>query len=521
MKIFLYGPPGSGKTTAGRCLAKQLGLPFYDLDQEIQERTNRSIAEIFAGQGEPGFRQLESRELERFLSMDELVLALGGGTLLDANNKAAALDAGAVVCLSAGVETLVQRLSAGAEGRPLLQDDLPGKLERLLQARSAHYASFPLQLDTTGLSPNEIAWQIQELIGRFRMNSMGAGSDVYVRSGILSDAGALFHRAGLGGPVLVVSDDHVAPLYADRLLGALQEGGLAAASFVIPSGESHKNLETLSSIWGAMLEARLDRKSTLLALGGGVVTDLGGFAAATFLRGIPWVAAPTSLLGMVDAGLGGKTGLDLPQGKNLAGAFYPPRLVLADPDLLQTLPEAEGRNGLAEVVKHAVLVSPDLFAALSRKAFETDGWERLVRQAAAIKMRVIEEDPYESGRRIILNLGHTVGHAVEKASGYRLRHGEAVSIGLVTEARIGESLGVTRAGTADRIAGVLSNLGLPASLPEGLERKDLRPAFGVDKKRRSGVIILPLPVTIGSVRYDVEIEEQQLWNLFLSCTAQT
>lgn len=521
MRIFLYGPPGSGKTTAGRCLAQQLGLPFYDLDQEIQAATKQSIPEIFAGQGEPRFREIESRELKRFFSEDEFVLALGGGTLLDDRSKAAALNAGRVVCLSADLDALAQRLSAQAETRPLLRDDVYTRLEGLLHARSEHYASFPLRVDTTLLSPVEIAWQILPLIGRFRMNSMADGTDVYAQSGALSDVGNLFNKAGLWGPVLVVTDDHVAPLYAGRVVQSLKDSGLPAASFMIPSGESHKTLDTASSIWEAMLDARLDRKSTLLALGGGVVTDLAGFAAATFLRGIHWAVVPTTLLGMVDASLGGKTGIDLPQGKNLVGAFYPPRLVLADPDVLVTLPEVEQSNGLAETLKHAILASPELFRSLSRKSFETDGWEAIVRHAMAVKMRVIEEDPYEQGKRVTLNLGHTVGHAVERASSYRLRHGEAVAIGMVVEARIGETLGITQAGTADAIGRSLSALGLPVSLPSGLEPSELRQAIGVDKKRRSGKIILPLPVTIGQVRYDIEIEEQQLWNLFLSCTAQT
>jgi len=521
MKIFLYGPPGSGKTTASQFLAQQLDLPFYDLDQEIQANMKQSIPEIFSQQGEAGFREIESAELKRFFSMDEFVLALGGGALLDDRSKAAVLNAGPVICLSADLVILGERLSEQAGTRPLLNDNGLNRLEELLQVRSKHYTSFPLRVDTTHLSPAETVWQIMHQIGRFRINSMGSGTDVYAQSGLLSDVGNKFAQAGLQGPVLVLSDDHVAPLYADKVVQSLTESGYSASTFAIPSGETRKNLDTLSTIWEGMLSAHLDRKSTLLALGGGVVSDLAGFAAATFLRGIKWAAASTTLLGMVDASLGGKTGIDLPQGKNLVGAFYPPTLVLADPDVLDTLPEVERRNGLAETLKHAVLASPLLFDELSRKSFEKDGWETIIRQAMAIKMRVIEEDPFESGKRVLLNLGHTVGHAVELASSYHLRHGEAVAIGMISEARIGESLGITQPGTAEAIEKALSTLGLPVHLPPGLEQKELRAAFGVDKKRRSGKINLPLPVTVGKARYDIEIEEQQLWNLFLSCTAQT
>ncbi len=521
MRIFLYGLPGSGKTTIGRRLAQQLGLPFYDLDQEIELRASRSVSEIFSQLGEPGFRRMETTELQRFLAKDEFVLALGGGALLSDVNREAALRAGQVVCLSAGLDTLIQRTSMEAGSRPLLKDDLREQLGGLLLARSDHYAAFPLQVETDHLSPADAAWEIMRKTGRFRLNAMGASTDIFAESGILSRCGDLLSQAGLRGPVLVVSDDHVTPLYAGHVVRSLQNAGLAASSYTIPSGESSKNLSVLTQLWEAMLSARLDRKSALLALGGGVVTDLAGFAAATFLRGIQWVAAPTSLLGMVDAGLGGKTGIDLPQGKNLVGAFYPPRLALVDPDVLQTLPEAEWRNGLAEVVKAAVIASPGLFERLCATPFSSIDWEPEIRAAMAIKLRVVEEDPLESDKRVILNLGHTIGHAVERASQYRIRHGEAVAIGLTLEASIGEALGVTQSGTAGKIASALSNLGLPVEVPQELKQSELRQAFAVDKKRRSGNILLPLPVAIGAVRYDIEIEEEQLWSLFLSCMART
>lgn len=517
MKIFLYGPPGSGKTTIGQCLASQLSLPFYDLDREIEACSNQTIANIFAQSGEASFRQLETDQLQRFLEKDEFVLALGGGSLLSEPNRLAALNAGCVINLSADRETLSQRVSRNAGSRPLLKDDPLCQLESLLLARADHYASFPIQIDTSSSPPTDVAWKIMQSIGRFRTNSIGAATEVYSQTGILSRCGDFLDKAGMQGPVLVVSDDQVADLYAGQVIESLRSSGLTASSFVIPAGEGSKNLTTVSHLWEAMLAAHLDRKSTLLALGGGVVTDLGGFAAATYLRGIPWVAVPTSLLGMVDAGLGGKTGIDLLQGKNLVGAFYPPRLVLADSSVLVTLPEVEWRNGLSEVLKSAVLASPSMFDKLRELPSEPTGWDPIIREAMAIKLRIVEEDPVETGRRALLNLGHTIGHAVERSSGYQLRHGEAVAIGLVTEARIGERLGITQKGTAGLIADALSHLGLPVVIPGWLAQGDIRAALGVDKKRQLNKFLLPLPVTIGQACFDTKIDEEQLWSLFLSC----
>ena len=243
-----------------------------------------------------------------------------------------------------------------------------------------------------------------------------------------------------------------------------------------------------------------------MALGGGVVSDLVGFAAATYLRGVPWVVVPTSLLGMVDASLGGKTGADLPQGKNLVGAFYPPKLVLADSRTLNTLPDDELRSGMAEVVKAGIIGDGTLYV-ICKSGWETikANWEEVIRSAMAVKIEVIQDDPFEKGRRAALNLGHTIGHAIEKVSAYRVRHGEAVAIGMVAEARLGEAVGVTEAGFADEIASVLQNLNLPTKLPDYLDRQNLLDVMRVDKKKSAGQVRFALPVRIEEVRIGVSI----------------
>ena len=276
-------------------------------------------------------------------------------------------------------------------------------------------------------------------------------------------------RLGLIEKAVVVSDTNTAPIYAAQVQDVLRKAGIDAQLVVIQAGEVHKTMQTVSVLWEEFLNVGLERGSTVVALGGGVVGDLAGFAASVFLRGINWVILPTTLLAMVDSSLGGKTGADLPQGKNLVGAFHPPRLVLADPLALATLPEVELRSGLAEVVKHGLIGDPDLFESCQKgwNSVKSD-WVDIVRRAMAVKVQIIEEDPFEKGRRAALNLGHTVGHAVEQASGYRLRHGEAVAIGMVAEARLSERLKLAEKGLAETIAATFHGLGLPTEIPPGL-----------------------------------------------------
>jgi 3-dehydroquinate synthase len=288
---------------------------------------------------------------------------------------------------------------------------------------------------------------------------------------------------------------------------SLQEQGYEVHEVWIPPGESNKNLETVSQLWEVFAQARMERKSTVVALGGGVVGDLAGFAAATFLRGVPWVNLPTSLLAMVDASVGGKTGANLIQGKNLIGAFHAPRLVFADPETLSTLPDLELRNGLAETVKTGVIGDPELFNMCAEgESVVRSRLEEIVRRAMAVKIRVIEEDPYESGLRETLNLGHTIGHAVEKVSNFSVHHGEAVAIGMVAEARLSQRLGFAEGDLADRLVEVLQRLNLPVEVPEGMDKNSLVAAMKMDKKRAGGKVRFSLPLRGGEVMTGIEVD---------------
>ena len=381
----------------------------------------------------------------------------------------------------------------------------------LLDERAVHYDSFPLCLDTTHLSIREAAWKAMVQFGSFRLSSMGKGYEIIVQEGGVDYLGEILHLQNHKGPIAIVSDSNVAPLYANRIQKILEGAGYKVEVITIPAGEASKTIPYLEYLWQEFLTAGLDRSSTVIALGGGVVGDLAGFAAATFMRGIPWVVIPTSLLAMVDSSLGGKTGIDLPLGKNLVGAFHSPSLVLSDPQLLATLPEIELKNGLAEIVKHGVIADPGLFDLCG------SGWqvvsqrlEEIVRLAIAVKVKFVQADPFEDGMRAALNFGHTLGHAIEKGSGYKLRHGEAVSIGMVYETRLSEKIGIARTGLAKEISGVLRGLGLPIDIPAGMDRDQLISDMQFDKKKKNGLLNFSLPVEIGKVKTGVAVSKEDM-----------
>jgi 3-dehydroquinate synthase len=508
MHIFLYGPPGTGKSTIGKILARNLNLPFVDLDHVIETNAGMSIAQVMEQQGEQVFRDMETTAIRETVghafSVTAKVIVLGGGTLLREENRLLAETHGTVVLLMAELNTLLERLKNGR--RPLLAGNVEEKLISLFEQRKGHYSSFTTQMPIDGKTPEQSALEIQKRLGRFHLRSMGE-YDVVV--GNLDQLGNLLVERGLQNPV-VVTDENVAKFHAESVIASLDRAGFSPKIITVPTGEAYKNLETIQKLWHAFLERGLDRSGTVIALGGGVIGDLTGFAASTYMRGVNWVCVPTSLLSMVDASLGGKTGFDLPEGKNLIGSFYPPRLVLADPQVLRTLPEPEFISGLAEVVKHGIIADPELFNLCGRGLdCVRDHLEQTVRQAMAVKIRIIEEDPYERGFRAALNLGHTVGHAIELVSKFKLRHGEAVAIGMVAEAKLAERLMVTGQGLSDRIQAVLSAVGLPVQIPEELPRQEILHAMRVDKKKNATAIRFALPVEIGKVEL-VDVRDLEL-----------
>jgi len=320
-------------------------------------------------------------------------------------------------------------------------------------------------------------------------------------------AGRLAHdlaRRPLGSRYGLVTDPRIEQLHAIAVESALRSRGIVAQRFVCPGGEAGKTRAAKADLEDRLLEAGFGRDAALLAMGGGAVTDAAGFVAATYHRGIPWIALPTSLLGMVDASLGGKTAIDVPAGKNLIGAFHPPTAVYADLSWLDTLPESGVREGLAEVAKHGLIAVSDLTTFLEMNAAriqarEPDAIERVVVASIALKAQVVAGDPLERGRRAILNFGHTVAHALERVSSYRLSHGESVGIGLRVETDLSERLGFLPAPVAARARSLVTGLGLPVRVPPDLDLDEIVACAGLDKKARGGEIRCVLLRGIGEV----------------------
>ncbi len=503
--IFIYGPPGVGKSSTGQKLADTLSIPFYDLDHKIEIEAGIKIPEIFNSMGLVGFRILESKILTQLLNKQPGVISLGGGALLDKKNRKASSKAGIIILLNAAINVIKDRLANDHNQRPLLQEE--NKLEELLKDRKSHYDSFDIRIDTSSITPQEISWKIQKTIGRFLIKGMGKDYPVYIEENSLANIGQILEDQQIGKTLTVITDQNVASFYHEAVLESLDKSGFQASSIIIPPGESSKNINLLNDIWGQLLENGMDRKSTILAIGGGVVGDLAGFAAATYMRGIDWIGVPTSLLSMVDSSIGGKTGIDLPQGKNLAGSFHPPILVLVDPSTLTTLPEVEIKNGLAEVVKHGVVKDPVLFEeCLKGIDHIKKNWGQIIRHAMAVKISIIQGDPFEEGVRASLNFGHTIGHAIESLSNFSIRHGEAVSIGMLLETKLGESLGITENGLTDRLISCLSNLGLPLEIPKSIGKSQIIEQMQFDKKRKNGNLYFSIPEKVGKVKFDVLIK---------------
>jgi 3-dehydroquinate synthase len=336
-----------------------------------------------------------------------------------------------------------------------------------------------------------------------------ASYDILIGRGLLAELPALLARTCPAPAYAVISDSHVGPRYGDTLVAGLRQAGHGADLYTFPAGEWNKTRETWAALSDRLLEARLGRDGVVIALGGGVTGDVAGFVAATYLRGIRYVQVPTSLLAMIDSSIGGKTGVDVPSGKNLLGAFHQPSLVLADLETLATLPAPQFAAGMAEAVKHGVIADAEYFAGLERDhrqllARAPEQLEQVVRRSVEIKAEIVAADEREAGRRAVLNFGHTIGHAIEATSGYGVLHGEAIAIGMALESRLAERAGVAEAGTAARIERVLSNYSLPLELPDGNAVDRLLEAMQHDKKTRRGELRLALPHRIGAMGVDAQ-----------------
>lgn len=508
--IVLSGFMATGKSTIGPRLAARLGVPFLDTDEILAREAGKSVPELWREGGEAAFRAREAALVEKLLAdSSPRVIAFGGGTVTVRKTRWLALDRALVVTLTASPETIVARVS-NLDGRPNLSvgGDPLARARELLEQRESAYAECHASLATDALEPDEAVDAIVALAERdpicvplgTRSYAIDIALDAPTR---LTDAVARLAPSS----VVLVTDANVQRARHTAVEGALAPLATGGTRVTLPAGEQHKTLASVATIWDAALGAGIDRDALVVAFGGGVVGDLAGFAASALLRGIRVVQVPTTLLSMVDASVGGKTGFDHAAGKNLIGAFHQPSAVVIDLAHLSTLPPRERTAGLAEVVKIALTSDAALLEVLERDAAKLRAGDPqtlapIVRAAVLAKVRVVREDERESGLRAVLNLGHTIGHALEAFGGYsRWLHGEAVALGTVAELRATETLGATPPGLADRAARLLDALGLPTKATAA----DLTaswPFVAADKKRARDAVRLPVVTAPGQARID-------------------
>jgi 3-dehydroquinate synthase len=508
--VVLSGFMGTGKSTIGPALAGALGVPFVDTDSEIEAASGCKIPDLWQKEGEAAFRLREAELAQQLLSeRTERVIALGGGAVLDARTRRLALDRSLLVTLTASPQAILERIPDFAARPHLAVSNPAARVTELLAQRAEVYAECHLSLATDGMDIHD---SIREIIRARERDALVVplGARSYTVDVCLNDPGRLSEAILRSRPSLVlwVTDANVAAARDSAFGAATRAFEVPLHRVVLAPGERHKTIDAVRAIWDAGLNAGVDRDAVVVAAGGGVVGDLAGFAAATLLRGVRYVQAPTTVLSMVDSSVGGKTGFDHAAGKNLIGAFHQPSGVVADLEHLTTLSARERVAGLAEVAKIALVSDAPLLARVEQDAIrlargDVDALLPAVRAAVEAKIRIVRDDEREAGPRALLNLGHTVGHALEARGGFsRFLHGEAVAMGTMAELRATANLGWTPAAIVERAGAVFAALGLPSA--SAIDRHELEAAWAFvasDKKRGGNAI--RLPVVTGAGRAEV------------------
>ncbi len=505
MHLFLVGPPGIGKSTVAPVLARQFGGAVVELDREIERRAHKSCREVIEQDGMERFRDLESSVLSRFGPTPSwVVVDTGGGAPIRDANRVRMRQLGLIVGLRGSLERVTSGIAATMTKRPH-QDLSPRERARsVLTERKAAYADADVTFDVDSATVEEVgraitAWLVSARGVRIDIGGPEQGCRVLIRAGLLDHVGSHLADLGWRGRVAVVSDASTALRYEGDLLRSLSKAGLKAAPLRVPAGERGKQFQIAARLWASLAGQRIGRDDGIVAMGGGSVGDVAGFVAATYLRGIRIAQIPTTLLGMADAAIGGKTAIDIAAGKNLVGAFHSPDAVFADLAVLATLPPRQVSSGLAEVIKSAFLADQKCVAQLGRalegvRAGHLGALFAAVTIAAQVKGSIVAADPHETGLRELLNFGHTMGHAYESASGYRVTHGEAVAVGMVYATALAEELGLASPALRPQLEALLGRAVLPtrAPLPRAVWTYVRR-----DKKARAGKLRWILPRRIG------------------------
>ena len=528
-RIFLTGLSGSGKSTVGRLLANLLGWQFVDTDELLSEQSNMPVGQALIELGEERFRQMETEALIDAASQERVVIATGGGMVISATNREFMREQGLTVYLQLSVDTAWPRIQeqiwqTGAV-RPLIAgEDGQQRLHDLYEARKAWYEQADVHLNTEILAPAKVANKIIAVALAFGyLSSPSIPREVITQHLQTSTSQAIIEWGGLHHLPLtlrsyelqprlfIVTDSEVGAMYVQPLQELLEDAGFSPHFYTVPAGEASKSFQCFQQIIDWLVEQKAEAKEAIIALGGGVVGDLTGFVASSYLRGVPFIQIPTTLLAQVDSAIGGKTGINHPQGKNLIGAFYQPKLIYVDPAFLLTLPERVYCEGWAEVVKYAIILDADLFSLLEEHIAALQSRDAalltaVIARCIRMKMEVVQRDERDSGLRNILNYGHTFGHALEAVTDYGTwLHGEAVAIGMEVASRIAVARGLLSLEDAQRQTRLLQAFNLPVDCP-GVSIDAIMHAMQRDKKVRAGRTRLILATKIGHAEVYSDID---------------
>jgi shikimate kinase / 3-dehydroquinate synthase len=565
--VVLTGFMGTGKSEVGRELASLLGVPFIDTDSRVEEKAGITISDIFKHHGEARFRQFETEICDNIECPNGAVIATGGGTIIDESNYRRLAALGTLVLIESTVDDIAKRLERDSS-RPLLahnSEDTNGNklratIRTLLKKRQKAYGRVSLKVSSSGRTPGETAAEISSLLGPgcsvidvsvdvrplpvsrngntnnvTRINpgdldpgnvNAAAASRQYLRQdcrivigrGAAGRIGNYLEELGLTSRAFLFVPKHLGTRLLKQINPSLDAVSIPHEMVPIADGDNNKNLAQVRDLIDRMAASRAGRDSVIVSVGGGVAGDLAGFVAAIYMRGLPFVQVPTTLISQVDASIGGKVGVNHPRAKNLIGSIYQPVLVLNDPLMLEDLPLREISNGMAEVVRTAIIGSPELYdylaASVDRDSTETLKdpvfVERCVMECARVKADVVERDPYERDLRRVLNLGHTLGHALESALDYEeIKHGEAVGIGIIAAIRVAMARGRASEEFLRKTIEILKWCGLPTVAPR-VDRRRLKHALKLDKKVKSGNLFFILPLDVGSIEIVGDVTEDEL-----------
>jgi shikimate kinase/3-dehydroquinate synthase len=518
MHLFLVGPPGIGKSSIAPLLARHFGAAVIELDREIERRARKSCKDVIEQDGMDRFRDLEASVLAKLRPTPSwVVVDTGGGAPIRQANRATMRELGLIIGLRGSLERVAAGIAATMEKRPHRDVAPRDRARSVLADRRDAYADVDVTFDVEHASAEEVAraiaaWLVAARGVRIDVAAPEQSCRVLIRAGLLDHVGAHLADLGWQGRVAVISDAVTASRYEADLIRSLARAGLKASTLRVPAGERGKQLRIAGRLWASLASERIGRDDGILALGGGSVSDVAGFVAATYLRGIRIAHVPTTLLGMADASIGGKTAVDIAAGKNLVGAFHFPEAVFADVAVLTSLPARQISSGLAEVVKSAFLLDRESVAQLGRglermRAGDLAALLAAVTIGAQVKSSIVSEDPREEGLRELLNFGHTMGHAYEAASGYRVTHGEAVAVGMVYATALAEELGLASPALRPQLEALLERAALPtrAKLPRAVWTYVLR-----DKKARAGQVRWILPRRVGRFSEVTAVRETSL-----------